>query len=401
MKKIISYLLILSLAFLTICPIGNVEIVRAKTLQDYKNEVAKLETQQSENNRLTTETKNKINAKRNAILSANDTIAENEQKVEDAKVKVAESQESIRIKTAELKELLQLLQYIDVDSTEVYVDYVFDSSSISEMIERQAVIEQVVEYTYDELGQLNDLIVENEQLQVDLKNENVNLENSIVSYESQVEELEAYIETLATIGLDYDEQIKAQKSLIKTFEDAGCKNTDSVDDCYYNKQVNSSSFSRPLVSGRVTQAWGNNGHKGIDLGGNKKGTNIYAPANGTVAHVAYKQSCGGNIIYMHHQVAGVAYTTEFAHLTAIYVKDGDYVRKGDVIATVGGDSSTFYYDHCTSGTHLHYAIAYGYYLGSGKNGYSKWKTFTTNTKATNVKSVSGFNNKKGWTWSSR
>lgn len=79
------------------------------------------------------------------------------------------------------------------------------------MIERQAVIEQVVEYTYDELGQLNDLIVENEQLQVDLKNENENLENSIVSYESQVEELEAYIETLATIGLDYDEQIKAQK----------------------------------------------------------------------------------------------------------------------------------------------------------------------------------------------
>lgn len=46
MKKLISYILILSLAFLTICPIGNVEIVRAKTLQDYKNEVAKLETQQ-------------------------------------------------------------------------------------------------------------------------------------------------------------------------------------------------------------------------------------------------------------------------------------------------------------------------------------------------------------------
>ena len=60
MKKLISYILILSLAFLTICPIGDVEIVRAKTLQDYKNEVAKLETQQSENNRLTTETKNKI-----------------------------------------------------------------------------------------------------------------------------------------------------------------------------------------------------------------------------------------------------------------------------------------------------------------------------------------------------
>ena len=97
------------------------------------------------------------------------------------------------------------------------------------------------------------------------------------------------------------------------------------------------------------------------MGGNKKGTNIYAPANGTVAHTAYKQSCGGNIIYMHHTVGGKAYTTEFAHLTSIYVKPGQQVTKGTVIGTVGGDSSTFYYDSCTSGTHLHYAVAYGYY----------------------------------------
>lgn len=399
MKKIVSYLVIISLLFLTLCPVGNV--VKGKTLQEYKNEVAKLESQQSENNKLTKETKAAINAKRNAILSANNTIAANEQKVEDAKVKVAESQESITIKTAELKDLIQVLQYINIDSSEIYVDYIFDSSSISEMIERQAVLEQIVEYTYDELGKLNELIIQNEQLQVDLENENVNLENSITSYESQVEELEAYIEKLATIGLDYEEQIKAQKNLIKTFEAAGCKNNDSVDDCYYNKQLSSSSFSRPLKSGRVTQAWGNNGHKGIDLGGNSKGTPIYAPANGTVAHVAYKQSCGGNIIYMHHTVAGAAYTTEFAHLTSIYVKDGQYVTKGTVIGTVGGDSSTFYYDHCTSGTHLHYAVAYGYYLGSGKNGYSKWSTFTSNTKATGVQKISGFNNKKGWQWSTR
>ena len=104
---------------------------------------------------------------------------------------------------------------------------------------------------------------------------------------------------------------------------------------------------------------------------------------------------------MHHTVGGKAYTTEFAHLTAIYVRDGQYVKQGTVIGTVGGDSSTFYYDHCTSGTHLHYAVAYGYYLGSGSNGYSKWKTFTTNTKATNVQSITGLKNSKGWTWRSR
>lgn len=399
MKKTINLILIFSLFFITISPINN--IVKAKTLQDYKNEVSKLETQQSENNRLTASTKAAINAKRNAILNANNTITSNETKVENSKSKVAESQEQIKIKTEELKDVIKILQYTDINSGEIYMEYVFDSSSISELMEREAVVKQIIEYTQKQLNDLQSLIKKNEQLQVKLKNDNENLANSINSYEEQVSELEAYIEKLATIGMDYKEQIKAQKSLIKTFEAAGCKNSDSVDDCYYNKKESSGSFSRPLTSGRVTQKWGNNGHKGIDLGGNKKGTPIYAPANGTVAHVAYKQSCGGNIIYMHHTVGGKAYTTEFAHLTAINVKDGQYVRKGTVIGTVGGDSTTFYYDHCTSGTHLHYAVAYGYYLGSGNNGYSKWKTFTANTKATNVKSITGLTNTKGWKWTTR
>lgn len=399
MKKVVSYTIILAMLVLILCP--TTTFAKSKTLQDYKNEVAKLENEKNENNRLTASTKASINAKRNAILNANNTISQNETKVENAKTKVAESQEQIKIKSEELKDVINILQYSDVNSDEMYMDYLFDSSSISELMEREAVIKQIVTYTQNQLDELNSLIKKNQKLQVQLEKDNINLSNSITSYEEQVSELEAYIEKLATIGLDYDEKIKAQKNMIKMFEKAGCKNSDSVDDCYYNKKEASGQFLRPLVSGRVTQRWGNNGHKGIDLGGNKKGTAIYAPANGTVAHVAYKQSCGGNIIYMHHTVGGKAYTTEFAHLTAIYVRDGQYVKQGTVIGTVGGDSSTFYYDHCTSGTHLHYAVAYGYYLGSGSNGYSKWKTFTTNTKATNVQSITGLKNSKGWTWRSR
>ena len=399
MKKVVSYTIILAMLVLILCP--TTTFAKSKTLQDYKNEVAKLENEKNENNRLTASTKASINAKRNAILNANNTISQNETKVENAKTKVAESQEQIKIKSEELKDVINILQYSDVNSDEMYMDYLFDSSSISELMEREAVIKQIVTYTQNQLDELNSLIKKNQKLQVQLEKDNINLSNSITSYEEQVSELEAYIEKLATIGLDYDEKIKAQKNMIKMFEKAGCKNSDSVDDCYYNKKEASGQFLRPLVSGRVTQRWGNNGHKGIDLGGNKKGTAIYAPANGTVAHVAYKQSCGGNIIYMHHTVGGKAYTTEFAHLTAIYVRDGQYVKQGTVIGTVGGDSSTFYYDHCTSGTHLHYAVAYGYYLGSGSNGYSKWKTFTTNTKATNVQSINGLKNSKGWTWRSR
>ena len=43
-----------------------------------------------------------IDAKRNAIIEANNTIAKNESAVEDAKIKVAESEEAIKLKTKDL-----------------------------------------------------------------------------------------------------------------------------------------------------------------------------------------------------------------------------------------------------------------------------------------------------------
>ena len=398
MKKIICLLLAISIICLNIIPIEN---VNAKTLKDYKNELAKLQSEYAENKRVTAQTKASINAKRNAIITANNTISSNETQVENSKIKVAESEEQIKIKTAELSDVIEILQYTNNNSNEIYYDYILKSSSITELMERQAIVEQIANYTQEELNGLEKLIDENKKLQVKLEQDNITLTNSISSYEKQVADLEKYIDSLASIGLDKDEDIKFVKNQISIYEKAGCKDNDSIDDCYWSKQGGSSSFSRPLNSGVVTQAWGNNGHKGIDLGGNKKGTNIYAPANGTVAHTAYKQSCGGNIIYMHHTVGGQAYTTEFAHLTSIYVKPGQKVTKGTVIATVGGDSSTFYYDSCTSGTHLHYAVAYGYYRGSGTNGYSSWSKFTSNSKATSVESISGFKNTRKWRWSTR
>ena len=394
-KKIANTILALAFIFASFAPLTT---VKADTLRDYKNKVAELKTKKDNNNRLTAETEQKIKAKRNAISEATSTISSNEDKVENSKTLVAESQEQIKIKTEELKDVINILQYTEINNNEVYVDYIFSASSISEMMERQAVISQIANYTQEELDNLSALITENEQLQVKLANDNVELENSITKYESQLDELHDYIDSLASIGLDYDSQIEAQEGLVKIYEAAGCKDNDDIDDCYYAKLGGSASFSRPLTKGRITQAW-NAPHGGMDLGGNTPGTNIYAPANGTVVYVKRKYNCGGNIIYMHSYVNGKKYTVELAHLRSIKVNIGDVVSKGQIIATVGGDQSTWYYDSCTSGTHLHYAISYGYYFTDATwNGFS---IFKNNTKATSVKSISGFENRKGWTWTNR
>lgn len=399
-NKKLRILLIIWLITFTILPI-NITKAANKTLGDYKKEVAELEAKANRNKRLSQEAQNNINIKRQAIVSANNTIELNERKVEESKIKVTESEEEIKVKTEELKDTINNFQYAGTSSESVYLDFIFDSESISDMIEREAIIERIATYTDEQLKGLEKLINDNKQLQVQLAEDNVNLENSIEANEKEVDKLEAYVASLASIGMDYDEELKALKNQVTLYEKAGCKNDDSIDDCYFNRGGYSSSFSRPLNSGKVTQAWGHYGHAGMDLGGNVPGTPVYAPANGTVAHTAYHQSCGGNIVYIHHQVGGKAYTSEFGHLRSYTVSPGQKVTKGQVIGYVGGDSSTWYYDKCTSGTHLHYSIAYGYYLGAGVNGYKSWSTFKSNTRATSDSSITGIKNAYGTKWSSR
>ena len=397
MKKIINYVIVGSFLFILLLP--NVSVVQAKTLQQYKNEVADLENKLDKTERLSAEAEQKIRSKRNAIASANNTIKDNEKTVENSKLLVAESEEKIKIKNTELEDVIKVLQYTGINSDEMYMDYVFESSSIYELMERQSVVEQIVNHTIEELETLEDLINQNKKLQVQLSKDNQNLESSISKYENQLLALQEEISELATVGLDYKSQIEAQRGLIKIYEQAGCKNSDDIDDCYYAKINGNGKFSRPLNNGKVTQIWKNKVHYGIDLGGVPAGTNVYAPANGTIVYTKHKYKCGGNIIYMHAVVDGQKYTIEMAHLKSIKVKIGQVVKKGQVIATQGGDSSTWYYDSCTTGTHMHYSISYGYYFTNATwNGFS---TFQKNTKATSVQSISGIKNQKGWKWTTR
>ena len=396
-KKIITYSLAACLMFVTIVPNGT-NIVEAKTLQSYKNAVAELEKKKDNTDRLTAAAEQQIRTKRNAIANANSTIKDNEKSVENSKKLVAESEEKIKVKNNELEDVIRILQYTGTNNDEM-MDYVFESSSIYELMERQSVVEQIIDYTIEELESLEKLIDENKKLQTQLVKDNKNLENSISKYEKQLEDLQEEISRLATVGLDYQSQIEAQKGLIKIYEAAGCKNNDDIDICYYAKINGNGKFSRPLNNGRVTQTWKNKIHYGIDLGGVPAGTNVYAPANGTIVYTKHKYKCGGNIIYMHAVVDGQKYTIEMAHLRSIKVKIGQVVKKGQVIATQGGDSSTWYYDSCTTGTHMHYSISYGYYFTNASwNGFS---TFQKNTKATSIQSISGIKNQKGWKWSTR
>jgi murein DD-endopeptidase MepM/ murein hydrolase activator NlpD len=85
-------------------------------------------------------------------------------------------------------------------------------------------------------------------------------------------------------------------------------------------------------------------HNGIDID-NKIGTPVYASANGIVAFTGV-QSGYGNLITINH---GYGITTNYAHLNDILVREGDTVKRGDKIGTIGISGRT-------TGPHLHYEV---------------------------------------------
>jgi hypothetical protein len=85
-------------------------------------------------------------------------------------------------------------------------------------------------------------------------------------------------------------------------------------------------------------------HNGIDIS-NKIGTPVYASANGVVVFIGV-ESGYGNMITINH---GYGITTNYAHLNDILVREGDPVKRGDKIGTIGMTGRAI-------GPHLHYEV---------------------------------------------
>jgi murein DD-endopeptidase MepM/ murein hydrolase activator NlpD len=87
-------------------------------------------------------------------------------------------------------------------------------------------------------------------------------------------------------------------------------------------------------------------HNGLDFTA-PTGTPVYASGDGKV-HMAYFSSSYGNVIYIDH---GFQFETRYAHLNRYIVKDGEEIKRGQIIGYVG-DTGT------SVGPHLHYEVLY-------------------------------------------
>lgn len=87
-------------------------------------------------------------------------------------------------------------------------------------------------------------------------------------------------------------------------------------------------------------------HSGVDLAG-PQGTRIKATSNGRVTFTGWKGAYGKAVDVDH----GLGFVTRYGHLSQILVKNGQHVKKGDVIAVQGSTGRS-------TGNHLHYEVRY-------------------------------------------
>lgn len=359
----------------------------ANTLGELKQELNNLKSKQQANIYSRKRTEGEINNQKNKIINANKQIKQAENDIEVAKNKINETNKKIDSTKNETKELLVFYQKILEDNATL--EFMNGAENIAEMVLRRDATIKIIDYNKNKLNTLEELIEENEKLQIELAQKEVELENSIVLYERSIEGLEEDLSSLSKVSLDIKDQIKAQQELINYYQSLGCKDDQLLKACLADVE-NNANWLRPTTKGLISSGFGYrsyylNGrlvsdfHPGSDVAGIPAQSPIYAAASGTVAATINRARCGGNQVYLHVRVRGVAYTVQYAHLATINVKVGQQVSNQDIIGTLGGGGFTLLknggWDNCSTGWHLHFAIGKGFYLGYGPDGYSSYNTF--------------------------
>lgn len=142
-----------------------------------------------------------------------------------------------------------------------------------------------------------------------------------------------YMDTIETTNLELDEMFK----LLEGKQE------------YYRHMPNQWPAQGEITSnyGMRKSPFGGNKHSfhdGVDIA-NQSGTPIIAAADGTVIFAGYMPVYGKTILIEHSSL----YTTKYGHNSVLLIKEGEEVKKGQIIAKMGNTGRS-------TGPHLHFTI---------------------------------------------
>lgn len=356
----------------------------AKTIQEFEAEINKY-TQELE-------TKKQNLAKNEAevqeiikkIKNIETQIEEAENEIERLQKEIEESEEEIKRKSAESKNIISYYQVSNGENA--YLQYAFGAESITDMVYRLSIVEQLTEYNDKIMKELEELIKKNQATQKELEEKQKelnNLKQELKNEQARIEADSAHIkESMPSI----QEQINAARDSVKYYRSLGCGATEDIQKCEYRKAQESGGsipsvgfFSRPIDYGYVVRGM-TGGHMGYDLSSSNKNIAVHPIAAGVV-HAIYTDACttsywcssmgywcNGNakIVVVKHNYNGSFIYSSYVHLSSYgNVSVGQYVSKDSIVGYMGTTG-------CSTGEHLHLEIANCHW----KNGGCSYNAYT-------------------------
>ena len=370
MKRLSKILLTSLVAAILIVPMCT----NAVTLKEYEDLVKKYTRELQEKEAKIARGKEEIAQVKKNIASIENQIKDAEDEVDRLQKEIEECNKEIEKKDKESKKIMEYYQI--ENGNNAYLEYVFGATSITDMIYRMSVAEQLTEYNDNIMKELEELIKKNELKQKQLEEKQKELKELKKKLESEKERIEAEVSGVEGTVPSTKGQIKLYQDRVNYYKSKGCKSNDVIGvDCDRPPApsagssggagiIGANGFRYPIIGGGISWGYGN-GHKGVDMT-KGCGTPIYPVAAGRVYYTGNTlDNYGAYMVLIVHNVNGRLVFSQYAHVQSnIRVSVGQTVDINTVIAYMG---STGY----STGCHLHLEMSRDY--GWGYNGtYSQY-----------------------------
>lgn len=329
-------------------------------LSDIKKMVASLEKSKSSLQSYVKQLDSQLMSVEAKIRELKDLIAEKELEIEETK---KELEEAIEIEETQYEEMKVRIKFMYEKGSDFYLDMMLGADSFGDMLNKAHYVESVSQYDRQKLEefQLNRQLIE--VCKAELEEEEALLQDAKAAVEKEQENLEVLISSKEKEIAGFEGDIKKKEASIKEYEayireqdetiaalEKALKEMESTSDLKYDGGM----FKWPAPSytrisspfgWRIHPVYGDNRfHNGVDMAA-PGGSPILAAYDGTVVAAGYSSSMG-NYIYINH---GSSLVTIYMHASALYVKAGQDVSKGDKIAAVGTTGTS-------TGNHLHFGV---------------------------------------------
>lgn len=366
-KKILLIILTLSLI---IIPTTNTYAV---TLKEYQDKLKKYQDEQEKNNSDLQQTTGAITSSNKEIENIKLELKKMTEEIEQMRLDSIEYKNQISDKEIETKEILEYYQLSQ--GTNLYLEYAFNAETITDLVYRLSIVEQLIEHNETTVNNLNDMIEANNKREVELKEKEEEMNKRQQELTDKISRLNTVKASLNENSVSVAQQIKIYKELVESYVKLGCQPHHVIGvDCA--RENNAGEWKRPIVSGYVTSEFGyrwGSLHRAIDVSNkNPYSTKIYPVANGRIV-AKYSDYYGALTVVIEHKTAsGKYYSSLYTHMSKynpnIYV--GMNITTDTYIGYMGATGYAY-------GPHLHLEIAPCRLYNQYDSNCSSWNKYTS------------------------